>query len=197
MKHLLNNLSEEEKNSIRGQHTGGMKVSNDRFNSLLENKLGNSKPLVEQFDDEDDYDFEDEFESDENEPYIDLTDKEDDDIHQIHRNMSSDDEELDEDTSWMDDLNEELADNEESIGNKLSILFKKKGKKMSKEMDVNEFAEEVVDICHGRSDYKYEKEWFFNGEVYGILRNIYKLSEEDAVGLYIKILDDVDSKIHN
>jgi len=107
MKHLLNNLSEEEKNSIRGQHTGGMEVSNSRFNSLLENKLGNSKPLVEQFDDEDDYDFEDELEGDENEPYIDLTDKEDDDIHLIHRKMSSDDdEELDEGTSWMNDLNE-------------------------------------------------------------------------------------------
>ena len=106
MKHLLNNLSEEEKNSIRGQHTGGMQVNNGRFNSLLENKLGNSKPLVEQFDDEEDYDFEDESEEDENEPYIDLTDDEDDDIHQIHRNMSSDDEELDEDTSWMNDLNE-------------------------------------------------------------------------------------------
>jgi hypothetical protein len=104
MKHLLNNLSEEEKNSIREQHTGGMKVSNDRFNSLLENKLGNSKPLVEQFDDEDDYDFEDELEGDENEPYIDLTDEEDDDIHLLHRKMSSDDEELDEDTSWMDEL---------------------------------------------------------------------------------------------
>ena len=242
MKHLLNNLSEEEKNSIRGQHTGGMQVNNGRFNSLLENKLGNSKPLVseqekvqskegrnnpvwinfasklknvynpkiltfnsydtpplpsqslnwgtaksrngkyaaailstdkrlpnekmelfnsddrknqsdmhgwwkqrgyksdgdaifinfndadkfagdlsaffkvyppektsgisEQFDDEEDYDFEDEFEEDENEPYIDLTDDEDDVIHQIHRKMSSDDEELDEDTSWMNDLNE-------------------------------------------------------------------------------------------
>ena len=89
MKHLLNNLSEEEKNSIRGQHTGGMIVNNGRFNTLLENKLGNSKPLVEQFDDEDDYELEDE-----NEPYIDLTDEEDDDIHQIHRKMSSDDEEL-------------------------------------------------------------------------------------------------------
>jgi hypothetical protein len=83
-----------------------MQVNNGRFNSLLENKLGNSKPLVEQFDDEEDYDFEDEFEDDENEPHIDLTDKEDDDIHQIHRNMSLDDEELDEDTSWMNDLNE-------------------------------------------------------------------------------------------
>ena len=81
-------------------------MNNGRFNSLLENKLGNSKPLVEQFDDEEDYDFEDEFEDDENEPHIDLTDKEDDDIHQIHRNMSLDDEELDEDTSWMNDLNE-------------------------------------------------------------------------------------------
>jgi LysM repeat protein len=46
MKHLLNNLSEEEKNSIREQHTGGMKVNNGRFNSLLENKLGNAKPLI-------------------------------------------------------------------------------------------------------------------------------------------------------
>ena len=57
MKHLLNNLSEEEKNSIRGQHTGGMQVNNSRFNTLLENKLGNAKPLVEQFEEEDDYDF--------------------------------------------------------------------------------------------------------------------------------------------
>jgi len=60
MKHLLNNLTEQEKNSIREQHTGGMKVSNYRFKELLENKLGNSKPLVEQFYDEDDTDFEDE-----------------------------------------------------------------------------------------------------------------------------------------
>ena len=60
MKHLLNNLTEQEKNSIREQHTGGMRVSNNRFKALLENKLGNAKPLVEKFDDEDDYDFEDE-----------------------------------------------------------------------------------------------------------------------------------------
>ena len=77
MKHLLNNLSEEEKNSIRGQHTGGMKVSNERFNSLLENKLGNAKPLVEQFDNSDANEF------------------------------SLDSEELGEDTSWMDELDEE------------------------------------------------------------------------------------------
>ena len=48
MKNILNNLSEEEKNSIREQHTGGMKVDNSRFKTLLENKSGNVKPLVEQ-----------------------------------------------------------------------------------------------------------------------------------------------------
>lgn len=47
MKHLLNNLSEEEKNSIREQHSGGMKVNTERFKSLLESTLGNVKPLVE------------------------------------------------------------------------------------------------------------------------------------------------------
>ena len=46
MKHLLNNLSEEEKNSIREQHTGGMKVFNENFNNLVESKLGNVKPLI-------------------------------------------------------------------------------------------------------------------------------------------------------
>ena len=56
MKHLLNNLSEEEKNSIREQHEGGMKLDTSRFRTLLENKSGNVKPLVEQHDD-----FEDDF----------------------------------------------------------------------------------------------------------------------------------------
>ncbi len=47
MKHLLNNLSEEEKNSIREQHAkGGMKVVNENFSKLLNSKLGDSKPLV-------------------------------------------------------------------------------------------------------------------------------------------------------
>ena len=48
MKHILNNLTEEEKNSIREQHTGGMKVMTENFNKLLNSKLGDSKPLVEQ-----------------------------------------------------------------------------------------------------------------------------------------------------
>jgi len=48
MKHLLNNMSEEEKNSIREQHTGGMKVMTENFSKLLNSKLGDSKPLTEQ-----------------------------------------------------------------------------------------------------------------------------------------------------
>ena len=46
MKHILNNLSEEEKNSIREQHTGGMKVMTESFSKLLNSKLGDSKPFV-------------------------------------------------------------------------------------------------------------------------------------------------------
>ena len=48
MKHLLNYLSEEEKNSIIEQHEGGMRVNPSRFKSLLESKMGNVRPLVEQ-----------------------------------------------------------------------------------------------------------------------------------------------------
>lgn len=52
MKHLLNNLSEEEKNSIIEQHTGGMKVVNERFNEMVNKVLGDAKPfLSEQPDD--------------------------------------------------------------------------------------------------------------------------------------------------
>jgi hypothetical protein len=46
MKHILNNLSEEEKNAIREQHAGGMKVMTENFNKLINSKLGDSKPLV-------------------------------------------------------------------------------------------------------------------------------------------------------
>jgi hypothetical protein len=54
MKHLLNNLTEEEKNAIREQHTGGMKVMTENFSKLINSKLGDSKPLVaEQYSDMD------------------------------------------------------------------------------------------------------------------------------------------------
>jgi len=43
MKHLLNNISEEEKNRIREQHTGGMKIATDKFKMLVETKQGDVK----------------------------------------------------------------------------------------------------------------------------------------------------------
>lgn len=46
MKHILNNLTEEEKNAIREQHTGGMKVMNENFSKLVNTKLGDVKPMV-------------------------------------------------------------------------------------------------------------------------------------------------------
>ena len=46
MKHLLNDMSSEEKNSILEQHTGGIKIDTSRFRSLLESTLGNAKPIV-------------------------------------------------------------------------------------------------------------------------------------------------------
>jgi hypothetical protein len=46
MKHLLNDLTEKEKNSIREQHTGGMKVVTENFSRLINTKSGEVKPLV-------------------------------------------------------------------------------------------------------------------------------------------------------
>ena len=50
MKHLLNDLSEQEKNSIREQHTGGMKVMTKNFSRLLKSKSGDVKTLVKEQD---------------------------------------------------------------------------------------------------------------------------------------------------
>jgi len=46
MKHLLNDLSSDEKNRIREQYEGGMAVDNSKFKKLLESKLGDVKLLV-------------------------------------------------------------------------------------------------------------------------------------------------------
>jgi hypothetical protein len=46
MKHLLNDLSSDEKNRIREQYEGGMSVDNSKFKKLLESKLGDVKLLV-------------------------------------------------------------------------------------------------------------------------------------------------------
>jgi hypothetical protein len=48
MKHILNDLTEQEKNSIREQHTGGMKVVTESFSKLLNSKLGDVKVVSEQ-----------------------------------------------------------------------------------------------------------------------------------------------------
>lgn len=46
MKHLLNDLTEKEKNSIREQHTGGMNVVTENFSRLINTKSDDVKPLV-------------------------------------------------------------------------------------------------------------------------------------------------------
>ena len=48
MKHLLNRLKENEKKSIREQHTGGMKVMTENFSKLINTKSGDVRTLVEQ-----------------------------------------------------------------------------------------------------------------------------------------------------
>ena len=46
MKHILNNLSEKEKNAIREQHTDTLKVMTENFSKLVESKLGDVKPIL-------------------------------------------------------------------------------------------------------------------------------------------------------
>ena len=46
MKHLLNNLTEEEKNRIRGQHKDSINVMTENFSRLINSKSGEIKPLV-------------------------------------------------------------------------------------------------------------------------------------------------------
>jgi hypothetical protein len=52
MKHLLNNISKEEKENILKQHSGGMKVMTENFYRLLGAKHGNAKPLVNEQEEE-------------------------------------------------------------------------------------------------------------------------------------------------
>jgi len=46
MKHILNNLTDKEKQAILEQHKGGMKVMNENFSKLIKATLGDAKPLV-------------------------------------------------------------------------------------------------------------------------------------------------------
>ena len=50
MKHLLNDMPDWEKNSIREQHEGGMKIDTSRFKKLMETKLGDAKPILNEGD---------------------------------------------------------------------------------------------------------------------------------------------------
>ena len=40
MKHLLNDMSQDEMNAIRGQHTGGKKITVENFSNMVNKKLG-------------------------------------------------------------------------------------------------------------------------------------------------------------
>ena len=46
MKHILNNISQEEKQRILEQHSGGKFIDTSSFKRLLESTLGDVKPLV-------------------------------------------------------------------------------------------------------------------------------------------------------
>ena len=52
MKHLLNNISKEEKDNILKQHSGGMKVMSENFRRLMGAKHGNAKPLINEQEEE-------------------------------------------------------------------------------------------------------------------------------------------------
>lgn len=55
MKNLLNDMSFEERQKIREQHTGGMKVTSNRFTKLVNGKLGHINPLLNEQADNDDF----------------------------------------------------------------------------------------------------------------------------------------------
>jgi hypothetical protein len=46
MKHILNNISQEEKNRILEQHSGGKTIDTSKFKRLLESTMGDVKPLI-------------------------------------------------------------------------------------------------------------------------------------------------------
>lgn len=46
MKHLLNDMSQEEMNSIREQHAGGKKITVENFSDMVNKKLGEVPTLI-------------------------------------------------------------------------------------------------------------------------------------------------------
>jgi len=53
MKHLLNNLTNEEKNRILEQHEGGISIDTFKFRKLMESRSGDVRLLVEEESDDD------------------------------------------------------------------------------------------------------------------------------------------------
>jgi hypothetical protein len=49
MKHLLNNISDDEKRSILEQHKGGMKIYNEKFDALINKRLGEIDLFEQEF----------------------------------------------------------------------------------------------------------------------------------------------------
>jgi hypothetical protein len=52
MKHLLNELSDSEKNRILEQYNNSLIVETKKFNKFINSKLGNVKPLINERDDD-------------------------------------------------------------------------------------------------------------------------------------------------
>jgi hypothetical protein len=46
MKHLLNDISQDDKNSILEQHVGGIRLESDNFFNMVNKKLGEVSPLI-------------------------------------------------------------------------------------------------------------------------------------------------------
>lgn len=72
MKHLLNELSDSEKQRILGQYNDSLIIETKKFNKFINSKLGNVKPLVEQDEEEDEMEDEEEY-------YLDMDSDEEED----------------------------------------------------------------------------------------------------------------------
>jgi|LakMenE01Jun11ns_1017448.scaffolds.fasta_scaffold9952387_4 hypothetical protein len=77
MKHLLNDLSGEEKNRILEQYNNSLIVETQKFNKLLKSSLGNVKPLME-MDGDDEFEMTNDDESSEYPTYEQFKDEIDD-----------------------------------------------------------------------------------------------------------------------
>ena len=134
MKHILNEMSEEEKNSIRSQHTGSLQVQTERFKKLVENKLGNAKPLISE-------DFNN-LSSDE-ELEEDIIDDEDEDFDDEDEDFDDEDEDFDDDSRLQDNF-DDIDSSYDSIENMINDALSN----LSPE-EQEELLERVSDLVEG------------------------------------------------